>query len=149
MHVRNSFENKISWKLTLFFLSNPVPVNGQNYQKQKGPWTSDQSLFRLQNKFRIIPLVVMYCMTKFDDVIKRFLSYSKNHICKFMQAMTSWHHKLFHFHWSFWIYKVWKGKEKIQKIGYLENEKRFSCKIKKLFFIVFEGLSFGEKIKIW
>ena len=115
LHVRNSFENEISWKLTLLFLSNPVPVNGQNYQKQKGPWTSDQSLFRLQNKFRIIPLVVMYCMTKFDDVIKWFLSYSKNHICKFMQAMTSWHHKLFHFHWSFWIYKMWKGKEKNTK----------------------------------
>ena len=29
-------------KLTLFFLSNPVPFNGQNYQKQKGPWASDQ-----------------------------------------------------------------------------------------------------------
>ena len=23
--------------LTLFFLSNPVPFNGQNYEKQKGP----------------------------------------------------------------------------------------------------------------
>ena len=24
-------------KLTLFFLLNPVPFNGQSYQKQKGP----------------------------------------------------------------------------------------------------------------
>ena len=55
-------------KLTLFFLSNPVPFNGQSYQKQKGPGTSDQSLFRLQNKFKI-PLLVMYYLTKFDDVI--------------------------------------------------------------------------------
>ena len=31
-------------KLTLFFLSNPVPFNGQSYQKQKGPGTSDQSV---------------------------------------------------------------------------------------------------------
>ena len=31
-------------KLTLFFLSNPAPFNGQNYQKQKGSGTSDQSL---------------------------------------------------------------------------------------------------------
>ena len=31
-------------KLTLFFLSNPVPFNGQSYQNQKGPGTSDQSL---------------------------------------------------------------------------------------------------------
>ena len=56
-------------KLTLFFLSNPVPFNGQSYQKQKGPGTSDQSLFRLQNKFKNIPLFVIYYLTKFDDVM--------------------------------------------------------------------------------
>ena len=55
---------------------------------------------------------------------KWFLSYSKNYICKFMQA-NSWHHKLFHFHLSFRIWKVWKGREKTQKIEYLENEKSF------------------------
>ena len=27
--------------LTLIFLSNPVPFNGQSYQKQKGPGTSE------------------------------------------------------------------------------------------------------------
>ena len=31
-----------------------------SHQKQKGPGTSDQSLFRLRNKFRNIPLLVMY-----------------------------------------------------------------------------------------
>ena len=41
-------------KLILFFLSNPVLFNGQSYQKQKVPGASDQSLFRLQNKFRNI-----------------------------------------------------------------------------------------------
>ena len=56
-------------KSTLFFLPNSVPFNGQSYQKQKGPGTSDQSLFRLQNKFRKIPLLVIYYLTKFDDVI--------------------------------------------------------------------------------
>ena len=56
-------------KVNLFFLSNPVPFNEQNYQKQKGPETNDQSLFRLRNKFRKIPLLVMYYLTKFDDVI--------------------------------------------------------------------------------
>ena len=30
--------------LILFFLSNPVSFNGQNYQKQKGLGTSDQLL---------------------------------------------------------------------------------------------------------
>ena len=56
-------------KLTLFFLSNPVPFNGQSYQKQKGSGTSDQSLFRLQNKFKNIPLFVIHYLTKFDDVM--------------------------------------------------------------------------------
>ena len=56
-------------KLALFFLSTPVPFNGQSYQKQKGPVTSEQSLFRLQNKFRKIPLLVIYYLTKFDDVV--------------------------------------------------------------------------------
>ena len=53
--ARNSFENNILKedyqkafkKSTLFFLSNPVPFNGQSYQKQKGSGTSDQLLFRL------------------------------------------------------------------------------------------------------
>ena len=42
---------------------------------------------------------------------------------------------------------MWKGREKIQKYEYLENEKSYLDEI-KTFFIVFEGLSFGEKIKI-
>ena len=36
-----------------------------------------------------------------------------------------------------------KGKAEIQKFEYLENEKSFLYE--KTFFIVFEGLSFGEK----
>ena len=51
-------------KLTLFFLLNPVPFNGQN-----GPETSDQLVFRLRNKFRKILLLVIYYLNKFDDVI--------------------------------------------------------------------------------
>ena len=35
----------------LFFLSNPVRFNSQDHGKEKEPGTSDQSLFRLQNKF--------------------------------------------------------------------------------------------------
>ena len=56
-------------KSILFFLPNPVPFNVQSYQKQKGPGTSDESLFRLQEKFRKIISLVIYYMTKFDDVI--------------------------------------------------------------------------------
>ena len=57
-------------KLTLFFLSNPVPFNGQSYKKQKGLGTSNQSLFRLQNKFTKISILVKYYQTKFDGVIQ-------------------------------------------------------------------------------
>ena len=58
-------------KLAFFFLSNPVPFNWQNYQKQKGSDTSDQSLLRLRNKFKNISLfIIYYCLTKLDDVIK-------------------------------------------------------------------------------
>ena len=56
-------------KLTLFFLSNPVPFNGQNYQKQKESGTSYQSLFSLGNKFKNIPLFIIYYLTKFDDIM--------------------------------------------------------------------------------
>ena len=59
---------KVSEKLTLFFLLNPVPVNRYNDQKPKGSGTSDQLLFRSQNKFRKIPLFIIYYLTKFDDV---------------------------------------------------------------------------------
>ena len=59
-----------SFKKGNFILSfEPSPFNRQNYQKQKGPGISYQSLFRLQNKFRKIPLFVMYYLTKFDDVM--------------------------------------------------------------------------------
>ena len=34
-------------KLTLFFLLNPLPYNGQSYQKQNRPGTSEQLVFRL------------------------------------------------------------------------------------------------------
>ena len=50
---------KVFKKLLLFFISNPVPFIEQNYQEQKGPGTSDQSLLRLQSKFRKIPLLVI------------------------------------------------------------------------------------------
>ena len=56
-------------KVALVFVSSPIPFNRQDYQKQKRPGTCDQSLFRLQNKFRKIPLLVVYYVTKFDDVI--------------------------------------------------------------------------------
>ena len=51
LHTRNSFKirhferglSKSLKKLNLYFLSNPVPFNGQSYQKQKGSGASHQS----------------------------------------------------------------------------------------------------------
>ena len=77
----------------------------------------------------------------------RFLSYSRNYICKFMQA-NLWHHKLFHSICPFESGKCGKEGKKLQKFEYLENEKSFLDEI-KTFFIVSEGLSFDQKLKIW
>ena len=56
-----------------------VPFNWQDSEEQKGPGTRDQSLRRLQNKFRKVPLLsdvlpdqAWWCN------IKQFLSCSKN-----------------------------------------------------------------------
>ena len=51
-------------KATLFSLSNPVTFNDKVIKNTRG-----LEPFRLQNKFRKIPLLVMYYLTKFDDVI--------------------------------------------------------------------------------
>ena len=59
-----------AWRnFTLFFLSNPVPFNGQDYEKENGPGTGVQVLFRLRNKSRKVPLLVMYYLIKFDNLI--------------------------------------------------------------------------------
>ena len=56
-----------------------------------------------------------------------------------MQA-NSWHHKLFRFHLSIWIWKVWKRKKKLQKFEYLENEKSFPDEIKNIFHSIWRGI---------
>ena len=38
-------------------------------KNKKGSGTSDQSIFRLQNKFKNVPLLVIYYLSKFDDVM--------------------------------------------------------------------------------
>ena len=53
-----------------------------------------------------------------------------------MQA-NSWHHKLFHFHLYFWIWKVWRGREN------LENKNSFLDEIKNIFH------SFWQAITCW
>ena len=48
-----------------------------------------------------------------------------------MQA-NSQHHKLFHFHLSFWSGKCWKEGKKSQKFEYLENDNGFFDKMKSI-----------------
>ena len=119
LHTINSFKNKVFWKRTIkkplkSLLIFSVPFNGQSYQKQKRSETRHQSLFRSQNKFRKITLFVAYYLTNSDDA---------NYICKFIQV-DSWHRKLFHFHLSLRIWKVWKESEKNHKNLNISRMKR-------------------------
>ena len=118
-------------KLTLFFLSNPVPGNWQNYQKQKECGTSDQSLFRLGNKFRKIPLLGMDYLTKSDDIIWSGFwvipKITSSNLCKptlqiyASQLMTDYFTSVC----PFLSGKCGKEEKKLQKFEYLENEKIF------------------------
>ena len=66
------FEKELSKslrKVNFIFSFEPSPFQWTKLSKTKGPRTSDQLLFRLQNKFREIPLLVIYYLTKFDDMM--------------------------------------------------------------------------------
>ena len=79
------FERELSKslkKVNFIFLSNPISFNGQNYEKLNGPETSDQSLFRLQNKFRKNPLLVINYLPKFHEVISIILNILAVNSCK-------------------------------------------------------------------
>ena len=110
-------------KLTLFFLSNPVPFNGQSYQKQKGPGTSDQSLFRLRNKFTKISLLVIYYLTKFDGVTQSGFSVILNitpaNLCKPIHDIINYSISICPFDTG----KCGKEEQKLQKFENPENEK--------------------------
>ena len=104
---------------------------------------SAQSLFRLQNKFRKIPLLVMYYLTKFDDVrSSNFWVISKitsNNLCMQIHDIINY----FSFICPFGSGKC--GKEKITKIWISQEPKEFLRWNKNIFHIVLEGLSFGQK----
>ena len=119
-------------KLISFFLSNPVSFNGQSYLKQKGSGTSDQSLFRLPNNFRKIPLLVIYYLIKFDDILQIVFWV----IPKITSANLWIINDIINYSTSICPFESGKcGKEgkKRQKSEYLENEKSFSDKIKSIF----------------
>ena len=103
--------------------------------------------FSLQSKFRKIISYVLSEQVWWCN-IKWFLSYSKNYICKFMLA-NSWHHKLFHFHLSFLIWKVWKGRVKSTKDWISWEQKGLFRWNKKHFSYFLKGCCLVKKIKIW
>ena len=120
-------------KLTLFFLSNPVPFNGQSYLKQKGSGTRHLLLFRLRNKFTKISLLVIYYLTKFDGVIQSGFSVIPNitpaNLCKPIHDIINYSISICPFEPG----KCGKEEQKLQKFEYLENEKSFLDEIKNIF----------------
>ena len=112
------------------FLSNPVSFNGQSYQKQMGPGTSDQSLFRLQNKFTEISLSVIYYLTEFDDLtLSGFWVIPKitpAYLCKPIHDIINCSTSIC----SFESGKCGKEEEKLQRFEYREDEKSFFDEIK-------------------
>ena len=100
-------------------------LNKQSYQKQKGPGTSDQSLLRLQNKFRKIPLLAIYYMTKFDGVIQSSFwvipKITSAKLCKPILDITNYYTSICPLKCG----KFGKKGEKSQKFEYLENAKSF------------------------
>ena len=133
-------------KLTLFFLSKPVPFKGQNYQKQKGSETNDQSL-RLRNKFRNIPLFIIYYLTKLDNVLKSSFSVipkiTSANLCKSVDEIINYSTSICPFESG----NCGKEGKKLQTFEYLENKKSFLDEIKNIFHS-FQRVSFGENIKI-
>ena len=133
--------------LALFFLSNQVLFNGQSFQKLKGSGTRDLLLFRLQNKFTKIYLLVIYYLTKFDGVIQSgfgvISNITPNNLCKPIHDIINYSISICPFESG----KCGKEEQKLQKFEYLENKKSFLDETKYIF-IVFQGLSLGEKIKI-
>ena len=101
-------------------------------------------LFRSWNKFTIISLLVIYYLTKFDDVIQSSFwvipKIASANLCKPIHDIINYSTSIC----SFESGKCGKEEENLQKFEYLKNEKSFLDE--KTFFAVFEGPSFGEII---
>ena len=69
--MKKDYQKPIKTQLDFFlFPLNLVSFYGQDYEKQKGPGASNQSLFGLQNMFRKIPFWVIYRLGNFDDLMQ-------------------------------------------------------------------------------
>ena len=141
LHAKISFKNKLFLKrglskslkkVNFIFALNPVSFNGQSYQKQKGPGTSDLSLFRLRNKFTKISLLVIYYLIKFDGVIQSSFwvipNISPANLCKPIHDIINYSISICPFESG----KYWEEEENLQKFEYFDNEKTFSEEIKNI-----------------
>ena len=119
-------------KVTLFFLSNPVIFKRQSYLKQKETETSDQSLFRLQNKSRKMPSLVIYYLTNFDDITQSGFwvipKITSANLCKPILDIINYSISIC----PFVSGKCGKEGKKLQKFEYLENKKSFLDEIKNI-----------------
>ena len=117
----------------MFFLSNPIPFNGQSYKKHKRSETNHQLLFMLRNKFRTSPLFVMYYLTKFDEVMQSsfwvFPKLTFANLCKSIHDITTYSASI----WPLESGKCGKEGKKNKKIKYLKKENSFFDEIKNIF----------------
>ena len=109
-------------KVTLFFLSNPVRFNGQSYQKRgPEPMPSCSSSYETSTEkflyllYIIGPSLMIWCKV----VVVLFQ--------KLHQQFYASHFMTLHSHLSFWISKVWKGKN-YKNLKILRTKRHFSMK---------------------
>ena len=134
-------------KVNFIFSSKPSPFNGQSYQKQKGSETSYQSLFRLWNKFTKILLLVIYYLTKFDNVIQSgFWGIPKTtfaNLCKPIYDIINYSTSTCPFVFE----NCGKEGKILLKFEYLENEKCFLDEIKNTFHSFWSAIIWWKKYK--
>ena len=141
LRARNSFKNKIFWKriikepsksrLYIFFWTQSLLMDKVFPKKWAwNYWPVTLQVTKQVQKNSFISYILSDQVWRYN--IKWFLSYSKNYICKFMQA-NSWHYELFHFHLPFWVWKVWKRRDKKTKIWISRERKELFRQNKKHF----------------
>ena len=144
--MREDYQKALK-RLISFLLPNPVPFNEQSYLKQKWSRTSDQSLLRLQNRFKKILLLIIYYLTKFDDIMWSSFWVIPNitsaNLCKPI-------HDIINYYTSICPFESGKcGKEKMQKFEYLENEKSFLDELKNIFHRFWRAIIWRKNKKNW
>ena len=135
-------------KVKFIFSFAPSPLYWTKLAKTKGVWNQWPVALQVPKQFKNIPLFVTYHLTKFDDVIQSSFwvipKITSANLCKSIHDIINYSTSICPFESG----KCEKKGKNLQKFEYLENEKCFLHKIKNIF-IVFKGVSFGEKIKIW